>query len=87
MDFIEKCSTLFKLDDAQSFELLSLALQSSKEIKIDCTKIKPIPEPIFKLLALIISGEIKKLSENECDKRIIGKESNIHITRTLGFYN
>ncbi|GHV57354.1 hypothetical protein AGMMS49579_23120 [Spirochaetia bacterium] len=85
LDFVEKCAALFKLDGKQVFELLALALRSSKEVKIDCTKLTFIPETIVKLLALILSGKVLALSDEECDKIIADNKFFIDISSTQEF--
>jgi transcriptional regulator with XRE-family HTH domain len=60
LEFVEKYADFFKLDSAHKFDLFYAALESSKEIKLDITALRPYTEETFFkfITAMILCKEI-----------------------------
>jgi transcriptional regulator with XRE-family HTH domain len=60
LEFVEKYANCFKLDSVQKFDLFYAALESSKEIKLDVTALRPLLAKTFFqfVVAMILCKEI-----------------------------
>jgi hypothetical protein len=69
LEFVEKYANFFKLDSAGKFDLFHAALESSKEIKIDITALRPVTKKtFFKFVTAMI------LCKGICNSMLAGAE-------------